>query len=294
MSFAELRKTGGWDCDPHHIGGVGALVWEIKRIKPADLATNGAHNAVPKFLARRTSCHGGVFVVVVNTSHAFGQSPQHCPSPAAVWASVAPAGAKPTQVALTANDTPIWKTITVGGSKGVNAVRQAMDTAPCPIWVGDEADEILGRPAFPFNKRPFELDLVILSVFELGFGDRASRNDPELGASVEASLSDIYARAASLGFELCPVEAGPALRLNYLDQPLGEFLHIAMKPVARYSGELVDFTVGNGGAGLMLVGGNGHPEVKLPGATRFVFVRPHADTVAGGSVRDGGGNLVER
>jgi hypothetical protein len=180
------------------------------------------------------------------------------------------------------------------GSKGVNAVRQAMDTAPCPIWVGDEADEILGRPAFPFNKRPFELDLVILSVFELGFGDRASRNDPELGASVEASLSDIYARAASLGFELCPVEAGPALRLNYLDQPLGEFLHIAMKPVARYSGELVDFTVGNGGAGLMLVGGNGHPEVKLPGATRFVFVRPHADTVAGGSVRDGGGNLVER
>src|SRR5262245_24954037 len=209
----------------------------------------------------------GMLAVVLNTGQAFSQSPQHCPRPAAVWATVAPAGAKQTQVALTANDTPIWKTITVGGTKGVNAVRQAIDAAPCPIWVGDEADEILGRPAFPFNKKPFELDLVILSVFELGFGDQASRNNIELGASVTVSLGDIYARAVSLGFELCPAEVGPALRLNYLDQPLGEFLHIAMKPVARYSGELVDFTVGNGGAGLMLVGGNSHPDVTLPGAT---------------------------
>src|SRR5262245_51733558 len=201
----------------------------------------------------------GVLAVAVNTGQAFSQSPQHCPRPGAVWAIVAPAGPKQTQVALTANDTPIWKTTTLGGSKGVNAVRQAMDTAPCPIWVGDEADEILGRPACPFNKKPFELDLVILSVFGLGFGDQASRNDPELGASVEASLRDIYARAISVGFELCPAEVGPALRLYYLDQPVGEFLHIAMKPVARYGGELVNFTVGNGGAGLMLVGGNGHP-----------------------------------
>ena len=65
--------------------------------------------------------------------------------------------------------------------------------------------------------------IVFLSVFELGFGD-------------EASLHDIYARAVALGFELCPAEVGPALRLNYLDQPPGDFLHIAMKPVAKYNG----------------------------------------------------------
>jgi hypothetical protein len=74
-----------------------------------------------------------------------------------------------------------------------------------------DADEILGRPAFPFIKSPVELDLVVLSVFKLGFSDRAS-------------LHDIYARAVAQGFELCPAEVGPALRLNYLDQPLGEFL----------------------------------------------------------------------
>jgi hypothetical protein len=80
-----------------------------------------------------------------------------------------------------------------------------------------------------------------------------------------------------LGFKLCPAEVGPALRLNYLDQPLGEFLHIAMKPVARYTGEPVDFTIGIGGAGLLLLGGNGHPEATVPGAVRFVCVRPRAD-----------------
>jgi hypothetical protein len=182
-------------------------------------------------------------------------------------------------------ETPIWKTITVGGSKGVNAIRLAMETAPCRILIGDDADEILSRPAFPFIKAPVELDLVVLSSFELGFGDQASRRDVELGASVEASLHDIYARATGLGFELCPAEVGPALRLNYLDQPLGEFLHIAMKPVARYTGEPVDFTIGNGGAGLLLLGGNGHPEATVPGAVRFVFVRPRADPLGNALIK---------
>jgi hypothetical protein len=109
-------------------------------------------------------------------------------------------------------------------------------------------------------------------VFDLG--DKYTHNDVELVAGGQASLHDIYARAVALGFELCPAEVGPALRLNYLDQPIGEFLHIAMTPVARFSGELVDFTVGNGGAGLLLIGGKGDPDLMLPGAVRFVFVRP--------------------
>src|SRR5262245_8442749 len=219
--------------------------------------------------------------------HAAGQSQTQC--------SKAPSApllaAYTTPIAL---ETAIWKTITVGGSKGVNAIRQAMDSAPCPIFIGDEADEILGRPAFPFNKTPFELDLVVLSVFDLGFGDPISRNDIELGASVEASLRDIYARAPSLGLSLCPAEVGPALRLNYLDHPLGEYLHLAMQPVARDSGELIDFRIGNGGAGLMLVGGNGHSDVKFPGATRFVFVRPRAGAVTAVAVHQSGENLVDR
>jgi hypothetical protein len=167
-----------------------------------------------------------------------------------------------------ASEIPIWKTIALGEYKGVNAVRMALDNAPCPIAVGDWADEILGRPAFPFSKTKAEVDLVVLSVADLGFTKKG------------ASLRDIYTRALALGLETCPAEVGPVLRLNYLNQPVGEFLHIAMRPIARYSGELVDFMLANGGAGLLLVGGDARPEVVLPGAARFAFVRPRADTIA--------------
>ena len=226
--------------------------------------------------------------VALYAGHASGQARAGCPTPA-VRASTGPA-----QAISIASETRIWKTVTVGGSKGVNAVRVAMETAPCPIVIGDDADEVLGRPAFPFGRKPIELDLVVVSVFELGLGDQAARNDVELAAAVEVSLHDVYARAISLGFELCPAEVGPALRLQYLDQPLGEFLRIAMTPVARYTGELVDFTVGNGGAGLVLVGGNGDPAATVPGAVRFVFVRPRADAVARGTPPANGEDVAKR
>jgi hypothetical protein len=196
--------------------------------------------------------------------------------------------ASSTRTAPIARETQVWKTITVGGSKGVNTVRKAMETTPCPIEIGDNADEILGRPAFPFIKKPVELDLVVLSVFELGFGDQDAHNDAELGASVEVSLHDIYARALSLGFELCPAEVGPALRLQYLDQPLGEFLQIAMNPVARYTGELIRFRVAKAGFGLLLLGSDGDLATTVPGAFRFVFVRPRPDTIVRGTPRVSG------
>lgn len=219
-----------------------------------------------------------LFPLALHTGHAAGQS-RRCLNPPSAPALAFATGQA--QAPPTALETPIWKTITVGGSKGVNAIREAMETAPCRILIGDDADEILGRPAFPFIKTPVELDLVVLSVFGLGFSD-------------QASLHDIYARAVAQGFELCPAEVGPALRLNYLDQPLGEFLHIAMRPVARYTGELVNLSVGNAGAGLIIIGGDGHPDVMLSGAERFVFIRPRADAIARGASPERGEGLAKR
>jgi hypothetical protein len=204
-----------------------------------------------------------LFPVALYTGQAAGQSPTQCPNSPAARAPAFYVAAEQTQVVPTALETPIWKTITVGGSKGVNAIREALETWPCHMAIADDADEILGRPAFPFIKTPVELDLVVLSVFELGFGD-------------ETSLHDIYARAEALGFELCPAEVGPALRLSYLDQPPGDFLHIGMKPVAKYNGVLIDFTVAKayGSVGFLLLGGDARPNMMLPRAERFVFVRP--------------------
>jgi len=239
---------------------------------------------------------GAVFLIgfgaAVSAPCAAGQFPAQCPnSPVARSAPFADAAR---ETPATARDTPVWKTIAIGNLRGVNAARAAIDRAPCPIWIGEEADEILGRPAFPFAKMPVELDLVVLSVFELGFGDRVLRSDVELAVTVQASLHDVYARAVALGFELCPAEVGPALRLSYLDQPLGEFLHIAMQPVARYDGKLVDFIVGNGGAGLLIVGGNGHADTLVTGATRFVLVRPRTDTLASGPAPNRAGSSEAR
>ena len=107
--------------------------------------------------------------------------------------------------------------------------------------------------------------MTLLSALDLGFdGD-------------ETSVREIYARALGIGLELCPAEVGPILRLNYLDQPIGEFLNIAMWPIPPYDGELVDLTLGNGGAGLLLIGGDGGLDLVFAGRVRFVFVRPRYD-----------------
>ena len=63
---------------------------------------------------------------------------------------------------------PVWKTITVGVYKNVSAMRKALDAAPCRIHVGSWADEILGRPAFPYVEAAAKLELVVASVSALG------------------------------------------------------------------------------------------------------------------------------
>jgi hypothetical protein len=158
-----------------------------------------------------------------------------------------------------APDIPVWKRITLGTYKGVNALRKALDAAR--VRVGDSADEVLGRPGFHFSKTGLDVDLVVASVAELGFDDATS-------------LADIHRRADALGLELCPAEVAPVLRLQYTDQPIGEFLNVAMRPVATYGGDLIALSVANAGTGPLLIGGDGSPETLMNWQARFVFVRP--------------------
>ena len=77
------------------------------------------------------------------------------------------------------------------------------------------------------------------------------------------------------------------LRLQYLDQPHGEFLEIAMNPVAKYTGELIRLSVARAGTGLLLLGGDGDPAATVLVAVRLVFVRS-------GPLRVNGGGLAKR
>src|SRR5215510_6343449 len=154
----------------------------------------------------------------------------------------------------------IWRTITLGTYKGVDAYRDALDSAR--IKIGNSADEILGRPAFPYEKMKTHVELTVLSAAELGV------------ESDESSLSDVYERARQAGLELCPAEVGPQLRLDYRNQPLGEALDIAMQPVATYSGDSTILTLVNWGTGLMLIGRDGRSESRVNRISRFVFAVP--------------------
>ncbi|APG15850.1 uncharacterized protein YjiS (DUF1127 family) [Bradyrhizobium elkanii] len=158
-----------------------------------------------------------------------------------------------------AADVLVWKTIRVGTFTDTFALRSAMSAMGC--GVGNAADEILARPAFTLSRKKAEVELVAVSVAELGFQG-------------EASLREIYARAQQLGLALAPAEIAPQLRLQYLDQPIGEFLTIGMEPIGTWAGEAVVLTVANGGAGLILIGQDGREDAQISAISRFVFVRP--------------------
>ena len=98
----------------------------------------------------------------------------------------------------------------------------AMHWMPRTCGIGDLAGEALARPAFKLASIKTEVDLVVLSPAELGL------------TAEFVSLRDIYDRAEKLGLFLAPAEVGPALRLQYRDQPIGEFLHIGMKPIVTW------------------------------------------------------------
>ena len=154
----------------------------------------------------------------------------------------------------------IWRTITLGSYRGVDAYRDGLDSAK--IKIGDSADEILGRPAFPYARAKTGVELAVLSAADLGM------------ESDRASLAEVYQRARQAGLELCPAEVGPQLRLDYRNQPLGEALDIAMEPVATYGGEPTILTLANWGTGLLLIGRDGRPESMVFRKSRFVFALP--------------------
>jgi hypothetical protein len=160
---------------------------------------------------------------------------------------------------------PVWRTITVGTFKNSFALLSALDAAGCGI--GSSAEEILARPAFTVGTTKTTVELFAVSAAELGFQTNT------------APLADIYARAQQLGFGLAAAEVAPQLRLQYFDQPMGEFL-IGMEPIKTWKGEPVILTVANGGAGLVLIGRDGSADAEIPVTSRFLFVRSNEAALA--------------
>jgi hypothetical protein len=166
--------------------------------------------------------------------------------------------ARPQILVSSAVDAMPWKTITVGTFSDTFALRDALDAVGCGL--GDLVGQIVARPAFTLSLTKKYVELFEVSATELGFQNNT------------ASLGDIYARAKHLGFGLAAAEVGPQLRLQYFDQPIGEFLTIGMEPITTWNGEPVILSVANGGAGLILIGQDGSWDAQVSVASIFLFV----------------------
>jgi hypothetical protein len=150
----------------------------------------------------------------------------------------------------------VWKTVRLGTRKTPDAYRKSIKKAGRRI--GAWGDDILGR--ISCSQVEVDLDLVDLSVGDLGFKG-------------SARYADICTKAVELGLELCPAEVGPALRLQYGDQPRDEWLRIAMEAITDRDGSLSFFYVERGGDGLWLRGHGGLPDGVWGAVHRFVFGR---------------------
>lgn len=157
------------------------------------------------------------------------------------------------------NEFQVWKTIKLGtGPKTSNDFKKALKDAG--MCIGDWASDILGKPAFKVTDTEVEVDLVNMSVAELGFKG-------------SATYKQICDKVIELGLELCPNEVGPQLRLQYTDQPMNEWVVVAMEPITDSRGSLSVFLVERSDDGAWLRGGNGRPDDVWSADSCFVFVR---------------------
>jgi len=160
--------------------------------------------------------------------------------------------------ALIANDNkkvfPIWRTVKLGLHKNADEYCRALHVAD--FYIGIFANNILGRITFSVAER--EVDLIVRSVAELGFANGAT-------------FAQICDAAKKLGLSLCPAEVGPALREQYRDQPMNEWLVIAMEPITDSDSDLGVFDVARDGDGLELGCCFVNPESVWFADGRFVF-----------------------
>ena len=110
------------------------------------------------------------------------------------------------------------------------------------------------------SSKKTEVELVKITVAELGFKDGATRKD-------------IHERAFELGLKLCPNEVGPALRLQYTDQPMGKWILVAMESITGSDGDFYMFTTVRDSDSVWLHGDSGYPVHLWDADDQWVFSR---------------------
>src|SRR3990167_6684044 len=147
---------------------------------------------------------------------------------------------------------PIWKTIKID-KKIIKKDLEAKGDK-----VSDWESELLKKVSF----RKETLQLVRLKVSKLGLSDEYP------------TTQQIYERIKELGLELCPASVAPTLRLEYVNQPMSNWLYVGMEPVSDPGVRPDVFYLSRDADGVWLRSSWGKPEYKWAPGAGFVFRLP--------------------
>ena len=155
-------------------------------------------------------------------------------------------------------DFTLWRTINIGGNTKEEIKKKLEDGG---YRVSGRAWDMLDAPECTISQEPTEIDLVVVSVKELGLKDGAT-------------TKEIYVRAQELGLDLCPTEVVPQLRLQYPDHTFAKWLNIAMEPIQGSDGHRRIFAPIRDLDGVRYLNVNyGDPNCGWHSGQQFVFVR---------------------
>ena len=99
----------------------------------------------------------------------------------------------------------IIRIVQVGGLTASELLEELQRNA---ISLNESAERLFASELFTTSAARYVVTTVELTVLDLGFPHGAT-------------TGELSARAGALGLGLCPIELGPHLRLQYLDQPEG-------------------------------------------------------------------------
>lgn len=154
----------------------------------------------------------------------------------------------------------VWRRIKLGtGLTTADEFRKAITDNKMRIC--KYASDILGQSKFTVATEPVEVDLVVMSVRDLGF-------------KCKMPYDKICAKAQQFGLDRCSPEVGPQLRLQYFDLQFGERLTIAMEAIHNSYGHRCLFSVGHDEDLPWLRTNRGDDFHKWDLNNQFVFVLP--------------------
>ena len=159
----------------------------------------------------------------------------------------------------------IWRAIKLGNAfKSADDFRSVMAEEGCRI--SDWANDMMSKSDFAKSlvgvSPDEEFDLVDMTTAEL------------IGENRDGTTDKVFAGAHRLGLEECPAWMGPKVRLEYKNQPNGEWILIGMKPLRDSDGDLNVFRVGRADSEFWLLSEYGYPDRVWSASGRWLFRRP--------------------